>query len=164
MADTDATPSRAVLEMLLSESYGGFTPFGRALDGLSPEDAVRVPEGSPHSVADLLAHMIFWQQRLLSMVDGHEPVPVPLASVGWPAVAADQWHGLVATYLAGRERYRALATDEENLGKPLRKGHSTTVGGAVLDHHVHEAHHLGQVILLRRMIGAWPPPGGGDSW
>jgi hypothetical protein len=24
--------------------------------------------------------------------------------------------------------------------------------------------HLGQVVLLRRLLGAWPPPGGGDTW
>lgn len=164
MANTAATPSRAVLDMLLSDSYGGFTPFARALDGLSPEDAVRVPEGSPHSVADVVAHMTFWQQRFLSMVDGLEPVPVPHASVGWPTVTQGEWQGLVAQYLAGRERYKELAADETNLERRLREEHPTTVGGAVLDFHVHEAHHLGQVILLRRMILAWPPPGGGDSW
>ena len=150
MANTDATPSRAVLEMLLSESYGGFTPFARALDGLSGEDAVKVPEGSPHSVADVLAHMVFWQQRFLSMVDGKDPVAVPHASVGWRGVAAAQWQGLVAQYLEGLERYRALAADEENLGRPLVEGRPVTVGGAILDCFVHEAQHLGQIILLRR--------------
>jgi len=24
--------------------------------------------------------------------------------------------------------------------------------------------HFGQIALLRRMLGAWPPPGGGDPW
>lgn len=164
MADTIATPSRAVLEMLLSESYGAFTPFVRALDGLSPEDSVRVPAGSPHSVADIVGHMVFWQQRFLSMVDGNEPVPVPHAAVGWRTVAAHEWQGLVATYLAGMDRFRSLAADEENLGRPVVKGRPTTLGAGILDSFVHDAHHLGQVILLRRMLGAWPPPGGGDTW
>jgi hypothetical protein len=29
---------------------------------------------------------------------------------------------------------------------------------------VHNSHHLGQVVLLRRPIGAWPPARGGDTW
>lgn len=33
----------------------------RALEALSAEDAVRVPENYPHSVAAIVAHMEFWQ-------------------------------------------------------------------------------------------------------
>ena len=164
MSQVHATPSRAVLEMVLAESYGGFTPFSRALDGLSPQDAVRVPDGSPHSVADIVAHMVFWQQRFLSMVDGQQPVPVPSASVGWPAVTADQWPALAERYLAGLARYRELATDEPGLARVVVEGRPMTVGSGIIDYFMHAAHHLGQVILLRRIIGAWPPAGGGDSW
>jgi uncharacterized damage-inducible protein DinB len=28
----------------------------------------------------------------------------------------------------------------------------------------HTSHHLGQVILLRQMLGAWPPPSGSYTW
>jgi hypothetical protein len=28
----------------------------------------------------------------------------------------------------------------------------------------HNSYHLGQVVLLRRMRGVWPPPGGGLTW
>ena len=28
----------------------------------------------------------------------------------------------------------------------------------------HNAHHLGQVIVLRQMMGQWPPPSGGWTW
>lgn len=27
----------------------------------------------------------------------------------------------------------------------------------------HTAYHLGQVVIMRRILGAWPPPGGGFS-
>jgi hypothetical protein len=32
--------------------------------------------------------------------------------------------------------------------------------------HVHVLHALegGQIVLLRRQLGAWPPPRGGDTW
>ena len=161
MSQTFATPTRAVLEMLLSDSYGGYTPFTRAFDGLSPEDAVRAPEGSPHSVAGIVAHMVFWQERFLSIVDGQRPPRVEHAADGWPAVTADQWPTLAERYVAGMARFRELAADEEGLARPLIEGRPMTIGSSILDYHVHGAHHLGQVILLRRMLGAWPPPGGG---
>ena len=28
----------------------------------------------------------------------------------------------------------------------------------------HVSYHVGQIALLRRILGSWPPPGGGDSW
>jgi len=29
---------------------------------------------------------------------------------------------------------------------------------------LHTAHHFGQVVTVRQSLGAWPPPGGGDTW
>ena len=164
MSEPLVAPSSDFMRFLLADQSGGFTPFARALDGLSGEDAVRRPDGSPHSVAEVVAHPVFWQDRFLRMVDGEPPSPVPHASDGWPAVSADEWPDLVARFLANRERFRALAADEAELSRPLVAGKDRSVGAAVASYHRHDAHHLGQVILLRRLVGAWPPPGGGDTW
>lgn len=164
MADALVAPTPEILQFLMADDSGGFTPFDRALDGLSGEDAVRRPPGSPHSVAEVLAHMVFWQQRFLAMVDGEQPRPVPHAADGWPTVTADGWPELVREYHAGLDRYRGLAREADQLARPLVEGRERSVGASVMSYYVHEAHHLGQIILLRRMLGAWPPPGGGDSW
>lgn len=39
-----------------------------------------------------------------------------------------------------------------------------TVGDALVHVATHNAHHLGQVILLRQLLGAWPPPAGSWTW
>jgi hypothetical protein len=28
----------------------------------------------------------------------------------------------------------------------------------------HNAYHLGRVVLLRQLMGSWPPPSGGLTW
>ena len=28
----------------------------------------------------------------------------------------------------------------------------------------HNSYHVGQIALIRRALGAWPPHGGGDTW
>jgi len=28
----------------------------------------------------------------------------------------------------------------------------------------HNSYHTGQIAMIRRMLGAWPPRGGGDTW
>src|SRR5690606_9611072 len=160
MSEPLVAPSSDFMRFLLAGQSGGFTPFARALDGLSGEDAVRRPDGSPHSVAEVVAHLVFWQDRFLRMVDGEPPSPVPHASDGWPAVSADEWPDLVARFLANRERFRALAADEAELSRPLVAGKDRSVGAAVAYYHMHDVHHHGQVILLRRTGGATAPPGG----
>jgi len=29
---------------------------------------------------------------------------------------------------------------------------------------MHNSHHLGQIITMRRLLGLWPPPGGTITW
>jgi hypothetical protein len=28
----------------------------------------------------------------------------------------------------------------------------------------HNSYHIGQIAMIRRMLNAWPPLGGGDTW
>jgi uncharacterized damage-inducible protein DinB len=39
-----------------------------------------------------------------------------------------------------------------------------TIGDALLHVSVHNSHHLGQVIVLRQLMGCWPPPAGRHTW
>jgi len=39
-----------------------------------------------------------------------------------------------------------------------------TVRDAIEHMAAHNSHHLGQVVLLRQMLGAWPPPSGSYTW
>ncbi|GAC1419193.1 MAG: hypothetical protein NVSMB62_11680 [Acidobacteriaceae bacterium] len=38
------------------------------------------------------------------------------------------------------------------------------VGDQLIPRAAHAAYHLGRVVLLRQMLGAWPPPAGGFTW
>ncbi len=39
-----------------------------------------------------------------------------------------------------------------------------TIGDALVHVATHNSHHLGQVVLLRQLHGAWPPPAGSWTW
>lgn len=164
MADPASTPTSAVMSFLLSDDEGGHVPFSRALDGLSPEDALKRPAGAPYSVAEVVAHLVFWLERSLRFVDGERPSKVEHAADGWPAVTADDWSSLVERLLGALERVKTISHDDDELRRPVMPGRDRTVGQTLVSHYLHDVHHLGQIILLRRMVGAWPPPGGGDTW
>jgi uncharacterized damage-inducible protein DinB len=156
-------PPPAALEHLLAEENMEFTPFSRALDDI-PWPIASTKQDSGHSIAEILGHMRFWQRRILDLAAGEEPAAVPNAAVGWPPVSEAEWPGLVASYLDGLESLRKVAREGWRLDEQVRPGQRPTLGYLIVSHFAHEAHHLGQIILLRRQLGTWPPPGGGDSW
>ncbi|MBN1934903.1 MAG: DinB family protein [Anaerolineae bacterium] len=157
--------SSAALISLLEAGGGAFMGYARALSGLSDVQARVLIEGSPHSAADILGHLNFWQAWALDKIAG-KTIPVPEhAEGGWPKIGEGEWENLVETFLAGLEACKALAKDEAKLGEAFFWGkHEMTVGNALLSTAVHNAHHLGQIILLRRIMGAWPPEGGMYTW
>lgn len=154
---------------LLVETFVHIPP-ARALEGLAADDAERRVAGANHSVAEIVAHLTFWQTWFTQRIDGvHEPMAAS-AALGWPAVAPGSWNELQARYVAGLERLVAIGEDASRLDRALDPpiefpplAHYTTRDALV---HVsnHNAHHLGQVVLLRQLMGTWPPPGGGWTW
>lgn len=147
----------------------------RCLDGLSFALAGARPMGAPYSVHGLLWHMCFWMENELQRIDGQSPGYPEHAALGWPGDApVDErgWTEAVKRFeaLLGRLAAIAAAAPEVRRGAvPVtsQAGHAnqgTTVEDVVWQTIVHNAHHLGQVVLLRRLLGAWPPPGGGDTW
>jgi hypothetical protein len=93
------------------------------------------------------------------------------AAEGWPAVTPGSWPGLQQQFVDGLLQLTAWADAAgDTLDTPLRPAiefpplaHYTKRDVLV---HVatHNAHHLGQVILVRQVLGAWPPPAGSWTW
>lgn len=152
------TASPKAIEGLIEE-WSSFTPASRALDGLTPEQAVTKLEGWPHSIAEVVAHMLCWQRNDLATIQaGVEPPVTPAEN--WPVVTSEDWPRLKEEFLASLEQSREVARHPENLDR-LILGGRIGVGLRLVWFTGHNAYHLGQVVLMRRMIGAWPPPGGG---
>ena len=65
---------------------------------------------------------------------------------------------------------RLAKSDVEVLARPVEittPDHtqlSNSVEAVLWQTLVHNSYHVGQIILLRRLLKAWPPPGGGDTW
>jgi uncharacterized damage-inducible protein DinB len=139
-----------------------------ALDGLTAEVAGgRVP-GATHSIAEIVAHLVFWQEWFCRRCDGTaEPMPAS-AAIGWPPPAAD-WDALRARFLDSLERLAAIGASgdpQRRLDPPIEYPPiaTYTVEDVVVHVSNHTAHHLGQIVLLRQLLGAWPPPAGSHTW
>lgn len=153
-------------EFLLSPI--GFLAPEKTLEGLSNADAERHINGAPHSVAEIVAHLAFWQDWFYARCLG-QPMPmVDSAAAGWPAVQGDSWPVVRSRFTDRLQQLTSLA--EGDMAKPVSPSiefpplANYTIGEALVHVATHNAHHLGQVILLRQLLGAWPPPAGSWTW
>jgi uncharacterized damage-inducible protein DinB len=139
------------------------------LDGLTPELADRRVPGAPHTIAEIVAHLTFWQHWFAGRCDGSAGPMPQSAATGWPAPDPGGWDGLRRAFLDGLERLVVIGTAGDRacrLDPPIEFPPlaDITVGEVITHVASHNAHHLGQVVLLRQMLGAWPPPAGSYTW
>jgi uncharacterized damage-inducible protein DinB len=165
--------SRTQAQLVFGE--GAHTKALSCLEGLTGALAGKRPAGAPYSIYALVWHMSFWMENELERIAGAIPRYPERAAEGWPdddPPTANDWSRAVARFQKALERLEQLAdAGAEVKGRSVavtsEAGHAnqaTTVEDVVWQTIVHTSHHLGQVVLLRRQLGAWPPPGGGDTW
>jgi len=144
-------------------------PPAATLAGLSNADAGRRVGGVPHSITEIVAHMAYWQDWFRHRCEGGTDPAAATAALGWPSVAEDAWPEVRDGFVTGLEQL-AHAVEQLDPDLPITPGFEVPLldGYTARDvwEHVgqHNAHHLGQVIVLRQVMGLWPPPSGSWTW
>jgi uncharacterized damage-inducible protein DinB len=142
-----------------------YIPPPRSLDGLPAEDASRRIPGGNHSIVEIVAHLVFWQRWFLHRCSG-VAVPLPShAAEGWPEAHAADWERLRDEFLTGLRHALALPGEgrvDPPIEFPRMAGY--TIADALTHLAQHNAHHIGQIVVLRQALGRWPPPGGSLTW
>jgi uncharacterized damage-inducible protein DinB len=165
--------SRALVELL--HGKGAHADPVACVEDLSAELAVRQVEGFSHSIGQLVFHMNYWMDYELRRIRGERPAYPEHSSESFPPVPsradAHDWERL-------RKRFASLVADLTALAKSshdemqrqietVHHGDTKLAGTleAVLWQMVaHDSYHTGQIAMIRRALGAWPPRGGGDTW
>jgi uncharacterized damage-inducible protein DinB len=163
---------RELEQTLIGDSAAA--PPAHILESLSDELVHATTAGAPHTIYEELWHAAFWQQVSLEWIAGIETPAPERAALGFPTEAqaeAEPWETLRRRFLEEAERAAGIAGDERQLaetvrcpspaGKPTR---TMTVREQLESLAAHNAYHLGRIVLLRQLHGAWPPPSGGFTW
>jgi len=159
---TDRSVLKAVEHALSGK--GAHVATAGLFEGLSWKAAGARPEGASHSVFQVLNHMSFWQDWVVGWLAGQAP-PVPRhASGGWPGDTAPanaaEWQRAVRRF---RKGLQAMTRGAREVGLLTRHGARTRLE-MLQSIAAHNSYHAGQVVVLRQMQGAWPPPSGGLTW
>lgn len=144
------------------------------VEGVPWEVAGRRVGGFPQSIYGLVWHAAYWMDYELARIEGRSPHYPDHAEESWPNPGSPrdeaEWTATLTRFRAGLAGLDALAAlsppDAER--KVALTSQTTNQGDNVKDivwqTLVHNSYHLGQVVLLRQALGAWPPPSGTDSW
>ncbi len=139
------------------EAHAGFEA---AVKDMPADLRGKIPEGSEHSPWQLLEHLRIAQRDILEFARDPKHVSPEFPSGYWPASPVppnDQaWHKSVHAFRADHQALVDLVMDESSdLFAKIPHGEGQTILRQALLAADHNAYHLGQLILLRRQLGAW---------
>ena len=152
----------ALREQLIDLLGGGnaHAAFDDAIRGI-PLDRVGIrPHNTPHSAWELLEHMRLAQNDILQFSQSAEYKSPQWPEGYWPESAAPQrsgqWKESIDGFRADLEAFEALLRDPaRDLHAPFPWGDGQTLLREALTIADHNSYHLGQLVLVRRLLGAW---------
>lgn len=163
-----------VFEELLRGRAAHADPIA-CIEDISAELAGKRIDGFPHSIWQLVNHMNYWMDYEIKRVAGEAPPYPEHAAQGWsekPAPASEnQWSAEQVKFNALLQKISELArSPADNLAREVKATHpghakaASSVQSVLWQILVHNSYHTGQIALIRRCLGIWPPRAGGDSW
>jgi hypothetical protein len=159
MADKNDAALRDHLVKLLTLAEAHAT-FDDAVKGLPGELRSKVPKGAEHSPWQLLEHLRLAQRDILEFSRNakHESPKWPEGY--WPKekAAADEeaWDKSVHAFKRDLKEMVDLVRDEKSdLFAKIPHGDGQTILREALLLADHNAYHVGQLVLVRRLLGAW---------
>jgi uncharacterized damage-inducible protein DinB len=160
------------LQRLLLQN-AAFTPPLQIVASIPEVARTRRVANVAHSIAEELWHIVYWQDHFLRCAR-REPFAYPQhAGLGWQQIdslSETQWQGLVARFEGGLSEAAEIAGEArlaERYSTMEEPGSGTgplTMLELIVNLAVHNAYHLGRIVLLRQIAESWPPPAGGDTW
>jgi hypothetical protein len=158
------TPHEAALrEQLVNVLYGGqaHVDVVSALKDFPPRFYGTKPEGSPHSAWELLEHMRLALRDLWEFSTNDKYVEMRWPEDYWPKSAKpdsdEEWQSSVRALEADLKAFAALVKDpQSNLYAQIPWGtEDQTLLREVLLAATHTSYHIGELVFLRRLLGAW---------
>jgi hypothetical protein len=155
----DITALRKQLAHMLDwhEAHAG---FDAAIDGIPPKLRGSTPAGFPHSPWQILEHLRIAQHDILDFCLNPAYKEMKWPDDYWPPKpappSASAWDEAVAAYRKDRDGMKKIAMDSTiDLNARIPHGSGQTYLREVLLVADHAAYHIGQLVLVRRLLGIW---------
>jgi len=134
--------------------------FEKAIAGLPVKLRGARPPGLPHTPWRLLEHMRIAQWDILRFSVDPKHISPEFPDGYWPEGDAPPdsaaWERSVTAFRADLQSIKDLVSNPDtDLFKPIPHGQGQTILREALLVADHNAYHLGQLVTVRRLLGAW---------
>lgn len=137
--------------------------FEDAVQGLDPSLRGIQPEGAPYSPWQLLEHLRLTQFDILDFCQNTAYWQPKWPDDYWPESqeppTGQAWEQSIASYIRDRAALVELAEDPAvDLFARVPHGTGQTYLRELLLVADHSSYHVGELVLVRRLLGSWPAP------
>jgi uncharacterized damage-inducible protein DinB len=134
--------------------------FDAAVADVPPEFQGRQPAGLPYSPWELLEHLRRTQHDILEFCRNPDYKELKWPDDYWPRSpapsSAEEWADSIKRFEDDREALRQLAVDSKlDLTSRIPHGQGQTYLRELVLVADHTAYHVGQLIVVRRLLGIW---------
>ncbi|WP_028591364.1 DinB family protein [Paenibacillus massiliensis] len=142
-------------------------PLAKAIEGLTASQAAWIPTVGGLTIWQMVNHMNYYNRRMLNRIGDTAPLaPTTITNeetFGAAGNAEDEaaWqHTVALTTKISLSLEETLASmNEEQLHVPyFTPTKTTTLAELIVPWLIHDAYHIGQIVLLRKQQGSWPTP------
>jgi len=160
-ASPEAKPPATLKSILLEQfktthaNQDWFVPASKAVEGLTAQQASWTPGKGNHSVAQLVSHLIFWDQQALADLQG-KPLP-----------KFDGKNDETFDIVVNKETWNQMVKDLDRVladwEKAIASADDATIqkwANTISHVSTHNAYHTGQILYVRKLQGSWNPEKG----
>jgi hypothetical protein len=161
-AETKSTDEIRTQVLALLRGGQAHVTFDEAVKDFPAAQRGLVPQGLPYSAWQILEHIRITQRDILDFsappTGGYQPMEWPEGY--WPKSpeppSAHAWDASIAAIRKDLQTFEGLiARPETDLYKPFRWGEGQNLLREALLIADHTSYHLGELIILRRLLGSW---------
>jgi len=151
---------RILIEELSKLLQGGnaHASFNKAVKGLKPELRGVVPDNMPYSIWQLVEHIRIAQWDMLQFSKDADHKSPKWPDEYWPKETApkheDDWTGALKQIDSDLDEFIELL-EHADIYQPLEHGDGQTILREALQIADHNAYHIGEIIVIRRLLGDW---------
>ena len=146
--------------LYLLKGDGAHLDFDATVKDMPADLQGKKPKGGAHSPWEILEHLRIAQWDILEFSRNPKHVSPEFPGGYWPSTQTPPdekaWNKSVKAFRADLKAMADLVANEEtDLLAPLPHGDGKTILREALLLADHNAYHLGQIVVVRRLLGAW---------
>ncbi len=158
MTDSDRSLREHLAKLL--DGRQAHVEMSAAIDKLSFEDLARKPEGAPWTLWELFEHIRIAQWDIVEFSKSAEHRSPEFPKGYWPESSqprdAEAWEQSVASFRRDLAAMKELVLDPEvDLHAKIPHGDGQTILREAMLVADHNTYHLGQMVLVMKMLGRW---------